>query len=113
MPVFKNPEDVRDIVRCCPNHTMDNVDKTSKFNKALLLINRECYFDLICIMYNFLALHIIIINTMITVLSGFSSVKHFVRCGNEQVSYKECPLTGRYYLALPFIPSQRGEQFIN
>ncbi|XP_028393735.1 cellular tumor antigen p53-like [Dendronephthya gigantea] len=66
MPVFKNPEDVRDIVRCCPNHTMDNVDKTS-----------------------------------------FSSVKHFIRCENEQVLYKECPMTGRHYLSIPFNASQR------
>ena len=40
MPVFKNPEDVRDIVRCCPNHTMDNVDKTSKSDKVLLIFNK-------------------------------------------------------------------------
>ena len=66
MPVFKNPEDARDIVRCCPNHTMDNMEKSS-----------------------------------------FSSVKHFARCENENVSYKECPLTGRFFLAIPFVPSQR------
>ena len=58
MPVFKNPEDVRDIVRCCPNHTMDNVDKTSKFNEVFLLFNTECYFDFHNV-YNILAPHII------------------------------------------------------
>jgi predicted CoA-binding protein len=43
MPVFKNPEDVRDIVRCCPNHTMDNVEKTSKFETIWWMHELACY----------------------------------------------------------------------
>ncbi|XP_046851574.1 cellular tumor antigen p53-like [Xenia sp. Carnegie-2017] len=65
MAVFKNVEDARDIVRCCPNHVMENADKLS-----------------------------------------FSTVKHFVRCESDQVLYKECPLTGRYYLVLPYTPNK-------
>lgn len=35
MAVFKNVEDARDIVRCCPNHVMENADKLCKKINAM------------------------------------------------------------------------------
>lgn len=91
MPIFKLPEHAKDIVRCCPNHTL--LDQTTSRGKAT---NTRC-----SIARNVLGNRCFLYH-MYFFFSGNPASGHFIRSDNPQAEYQQCIHSGRQSVRIPF-----------